>query len=195
MKGISYSFLRAVCALVMGLLLVMFPEQAGNYLVITIGVVFMVPSLIGLIAYFTQEAEVRRRFPVEGVGSLLFGLWLVIMPGFFANLLTFVLGFILLMGGIQQIASLMAARRWTVVPWGFYLLPVLILVAGLVALLNPMGVQRTTFLILGISSLLYALIELLNWFKFMRLRPKQRAENVASPTPIDDIEDAEIIED
>lgn len=195
MKGISYSFLRAVCALVMGLLLVMFPEQAGNYLVITIGVVFMVPSLIGLIAYFTQDAAVRCRFPVEGVGSLLFGLWLVIMPGFFANLLTFVLGFILLMGGIQQIASLMAARRWTVVPWGFYLLPVLILVAGLVALFNPMGVQRTTFLILGISSLLYALIELLNWFKFMRLRPKQGAENVASPTSIGDIEDAEIIED
>lgn len=195
MKGISYSFLRAVCALVMGLLLVMFPEQAGNYLVITIGVVFMVPSLIGLIANFTQDAAVRRRFPVEGVGSLLFGLWLVIMPGFFANLLTFVLGFILLMGGIQQIASLMAARRWTVVPWGFYLLPVLILVAGLVALFNPMGVQRTTFLILGISSLLYALIELLNWFKFMRLRPKQGAENVASPTSIGDIEDAEIIED
>ncbi|MCI5663933.1 MAG: DUF308 domain-containing protein [Mediterranea sp.] len=195
MKGISYSFLRAVCALVMGLLLVMFPEQAGNYLVITIGVVFMVPSLIGLIAYFTQDAAVRRRFPVEGVGSLLFGLWLVIMPGFFANLLTFVLGFILLMGGIQQIASLMAARRWTVVPWGFYLLPVLILVAGLVALFNPMGVQRTTFLILGISSLLYALIELVSWFKFMRLRPKQGEENVASPTSIGDIEDAEIIED
>ena len=195
MKGISYSFLRAVCALVMGLLLVMFPEQAGNYLVITIGVVFMVPSLIGLIAYFTQDAAVRRRFPVEGVGSLLFGLWLVIMPGFFANLLTFVLGFILLMGGIQQIASLMAARRWTVVPWGFYLLPVLILVAGLVALFNPMGVQRTTFLILGISSLLYALIELVSWFKFMRLRPKQGEENVASPSSIGDIEDAEIIED
>ena len=195
MKGISYSFLRAVCALVMGLLLVMFPEQAGNYLVITIGVVFMVPSLIGLIAYFTQDAAARRRFPVEGVGSRLFGLWLVIMPGFFANLLTFVLGFILLMGGIQQIASLMAARRWTVVPWGFYLLPVLILVAGLVALFNPMGVQRTTFLILGISSLLYALIELVSWFKFMRLRPKQGEENVASPTSIGDIEDAEIIED
>ena len=57
-----------------------------------------------------RAAEVRRRFPVEGVGSLLFGLWLIIMPGFFADLLTFVLGFILVMGGVQQIASLSAAR-------------------------------------------------------------------------------------
>ena len=36
MKGLSYSFLRAICALVIGLVLVMFPDQAGDYFVITI---------------------------------------------------------------------------------------------------------------------------------------------------------------
>ena len=111
MKGLSYSFLRAICALVIGLVLVMFPDQAGDYFVITIGVIFLVPSLISIIGYFAQSTEMRRRFPIEGVGSLLFGLWLIIMPGFFADLLTFVLGFILVMGGVQQIASLSAARR------------------------------------------------------------------------------------
>ena len=30
MKGLSYSFLRAICALVIGLVLVMFPDQAGD---------------------------------------------------------------------------------------------------------------------------------------------------------------------
>lgn len=82
MKGLSYSFLRAVCALVIGLVLVMFPNQAGDYFVITIGVIFLVPSLISIIGYYAQNAEVRRRFPIEGIGSLLFGLWLVIMPLF-----------------------------------------------------------------------------------------------------------------
>ena len=46
MKGLSYSFLRAICALVIGLVLVMFPDQAGDYFVITIGVIFLVPSLV-----------------------------------------------------------------------------------------------------------------------------------------------------
>ena len=100
MKGLSYSFLRAICALVIGLVLVMFPDQAGDYFVITIGVIFLVPSLISIIGYFAQSTEMRSRFPIEGVGSLLFGLWLIIMPGFFADLLTFVLGFILVMGGV-----------------------------------------------------------------------------------------------
>ena len=52
MKGLSYSFLRAVCALVIGLVLVMFPNQAGDYFVITIGVIFLVPSLISIIEEF-----------------------------------------------------------------------------------------------------------------------------------------------
>ena len=80
MKGLSYSFLRAICALVIGLVLVMFPDQAGDYFVITIGVIFLVPSLISIIGYFAQSTEMRSRFPIEGVGSLLFGLWLIIMP-------------------------------------------------------------------------------------------------------------------
>ncbi len=192
MKGLSYSFLpRAICALVIGLVLVMYPDQAGDYFVITIGVVFLVASLISIIGYYAQRAGVRRRFPIEGVGSLLFGLWLILKPAFFADLLTFVLGFILVMGGVQQIASLSAARRWTPVPVGFYVVPVLISLAGLVALFNPTGVRSTAFIIIGISSLVYAASELMNWFRFTRLRPKAP---VAGDKADDDVEDAKVIE-
>ena len=152
MKGLSYSFLRAICALVIGLVLVMFPDQAGDYFVITIGVIFLVPSLISIIGYFAQST---------------------------------------VMGGVQQIASLSAARRWMPVPGGFYVVPVLILLAGLVALFNPTGVRSTAFIIIGISSLVYAASELLNWFKFTRRRPKTPDASVKA---VDDIEDAQIIE-
>lgn len=193
MKGISYSFLRAVCALVIGLVLVMFPDQAGDYFVITIGVIFLVPSLISIIGYYAQNSEMRRRFPIEGVGSMLFGLWLIIMPGFFADLLTFVLGFILVMGGVQQIASLSAARRWMQVPTGFYVVPALILIAGLIALFNPTGVRSTAFIIIGVSSIIYAVFELINWFKFTRRRPKTPISAGKAAKEDDNIEDAEII--
>lgn len=194
MKGLSYSFLRIICALVIGLVLVMFPDQASDYFVITIGVIFLVPSLISIIGYYAQGSEVRRRFPIEGIGSLLFGLWLVIMPGFFADLLTFVLGFILVMGGVQQIASLVAARKWVLVPGGFYVVPVLILIAGLIALFNPTGVRSTAFIIIGVTSLVYAVSELINWFKFTRLRPKTPVAGNKPSGADDSIEDAEIIE-
>ena len=144
MKGISNSFSRTICALIIGLVLVMFPNEAGDYFVITIGVVFLIPALLSIIGYFAMSAEERRRLPIEGIGSLLFGLWLIIMPGFFADLLTFVLGFILVLGGVQQIASLSAARRCAACV-GDYRLDRQMVLFGLENLLEhwdvPMGVK------------------------------------------------------
>lgn len=189
MKSMNYSLIRTVCALVIGLVLVLWPDAAAQYIVITIGVLFLIPGFISIIGYFGIKSEpgVPRRFPIEGVGSLLFGLWLVVMPDFFADVLMFILGFILILGGVQQIASLVVARRWIRVSGVFYIVPILILIAGIVALFNPTGARNTAFVIIGVSSLVYALSELVNWFKFSRRRPKM-------PTYKKDIEDAEIIE-
>lgn len=188
----NYSLVRILFALVIGLVLVLWPNTAASYIVITIGVAFLIPGVISLFSFFGRkrsEHEPAPRFPIEGIGSLLFGLWLIVMPEFFADVLMFLLGFILIMGGVQQIASLSMARRWTPVPGIFYLVPSLILIAGVIALFNPTGARNTAFIIIGISSLVYSLSELINWFKFARRRPKTPV------TPHDeDIEDAKIIE-
>lgn len=191
----SNSLLRIVCAFVIGLILVLFPAQASDYFVITVGCVFAIPALVSIIAYFVEKPELRLSFPLLGVGSLLFGLWLIIMPDFFADLLTYVLGFILLMGGVQQISSLVAARHWMSVPFGFYVVPVLILLAGLFSLFNPVGVRSTIFIVIGAGCLVYACSELLNWFKFSRHRPDNKKPSVTREVFVDkdDIEDAKIL--
>lgn len=171
MKRMNYALLRTIFALILGLVLVLFPEQAGDYLVITVGVIFLIPSLISLVGYGVSKAEERPRFPLEGVGSLLFGLWLLIMPGFFANLLTFVLGFVLVMGGVQQLAAVSAARRWMPVHYGYYIVPTLILIAGVVAIVNPIEARSTVFMMIGATALVYAISELVNWLKLTRRKP------------------------
>jgi len=192
MKAINNFLMRSVCALIVGLVLVIWPDAAAVYIVITIGVLFMIPGLIVTIGYYTKkvELEVTRRFPIEGVGSFLFGLWLVITPAFFADVLMYLLGFILMMGGVQQIALLIMARKWVRVSGGYYAIPLLILLAGLFVILNPTGVRNTAFIIIGVTSLLYALSELLSWFKFMRCKPK-------SPVAagLVEVEDAEIVDE
>ncbi|WP_303012805.1 HdeD family acid-resistance protein [uncultured Bacteroides sp.] len=193
MKTMNYSLIRILFALVIGLVLVIWPNAAAGYIVITVGVAFLIPGVISLLGYFGRkksEEGVAPRFPIEGVGSLLFGLWLIVMPEFFADVLMFLLGFILMMGGVQQIASLSMARRWTPVPGAFYLVPSLILIAGIVALFNPTGARNTAFIIIGISSLVYSLSELVNWFRFTRRRPK----NPVPHQEKENIEDAKIIE-
>ena len=197
MKKINYAFIRAICALVAGIVLVMFPSEAGNYFVITIGALFMVPSLIGLISYFAQRKEYPTFFPVDSIGGILFGLLLMLMPGFFANFLTFVLGFFLLIGGIQQLSALIAARQWSKVPLAYYIVPSLIFLAGIYAIANPNGTRNTAFVIIGITCIVYAVFELVNWFKFARVRPKITGNQDATQLNKNDmdIEDAQIVED
>lgn len=187
MKQINYSLIRIVCALIVGLVLVMWPNLASDYLIITIGVLFMLPGLIGLVGYFTRKKGTERRFPIEALGSLLFGLWLVVMPDFFSKLLMYLLGAILMLGGIQQIYSIYIARRWTTVPFGFYILPSLIALSGLLILFNPLEARDTAFLIIGIACVVYAVSELINWFRFTNRKPRHTVHGV--------IEDATIIEE
>jgi len=187
MKRMNYSLIRIVFALIIGLVLVIWPNAASDYLVITIGILFIIPGIIGMIGYLTADKALKRRFPLEALGSFLFGLWLVIMPDFFANLLMYVLGVVLILGGAQQIYSVAMARRWTTVPFGFYILPALILLGGFFILVNPVEARNTAFLIIGIISIVYAVTELINWFRFTNRRPR---------TPLNrDIQDVTIIED
>jgi uncharacterized membrane protein HdeD (DUF308 family) len=183
MKMIQYALLRAISAVLIGCALVAWPEAAIVYLVITIGVLFLVPGVVALFTYFTRRNQVEAVFPIAGLGSLLFGVWLIVMPAFFVGILMYVLGVVLLMAGISQLVSLTSARQWAEVPWGLYVLPVLVLVAGLVVLANPFEAATIPFILLGVSSVVYGLTDLWRLWKYRR--PKQDA----------DIQDAVILEE
>lgn len=174
----NYSIIRCICALVIGVLLVAWPEAAILYLVITIGVLFLVPGLFSLSGYLIRGKQDGSRFPIAGLGSLLFGLWLMIMPAFFVGILMYVLGAVLVLAGISQIVNLSAARSWTVVPGGFFVIPVLVLIAGIVVL----------FIILGVSSIVYGLSDLINIIRF-RQKKEPGMPEIEDITPIEEIKD------
>ena len=72
MKTMNYSIIRCICALVLGVLLVAWPEAAILYLVITIGALFLVPGLFSVFGYLTRGKQNGMSFPIAGLGSLLF---------------------------------------------------------------------------------------------------------------------------
>ena len=82
MKSLNGSVLRCIFAIVLGIFVkLVWPEAAVTYLVITIGICFIIPGLFSLLNYFTREkveGEPSPMFPIDGAGSILFGAWLVI---------------------------------------------------------------------------------------------------------------------
>ena len=178
MKALNYSVIRGICAVLMGLLLVTWPEAAIVYLVIAIGAVFFVPSLFSLVGYFTKGRQEGAMFPIVSIGSLLFGLWLMVSPAFFVGILMYVLGVVLVFAGISQIIQLVNARGRTLVAPGYYIMPVLILLAGLVVLLNPFAAAAIPFIILGVSSIVYGITDIINQLRFRKKEEKKEENEV-----------------
>lgn len=171
MKNLNNSILRCVFAIVLGFILIVWPEAAVTYLVVIIGICFIIPGIFSLLSYFTRpkiEGEPTPMFPIEGAGSIIFGAWLVIMPQFFVSILMYILGAILIIAGIQQIVSLVSARKWSLVPFTFYIIPVLILIGGIMIIVYPFSAAANTFVIFGIACLFYGVSELINGYKFRR---------------------------
>ena len=172
MKMMNYSVMRCISAIAIGILLMVWPEAAILYLVIAIGAMFFLPSVFSLVGYFMKGRQAGAYFPILGLGSLLFGLWLMVSPGFFVGILMYVLGVVLVLAGISQIANLMSARSFAVVPFGYFVLPILVLLAGLVVLVNPFAAATIPFIIVGVSSAVYGITELISLYKFRKKEEK-----------------------
>ena len=171
MKSLNNSPLRSLFAILLGLFLVIWPELAVDYLVIGIGILFVIPGIIGILGYFLRDKKneiLKPIFPVEGAGSIFLGILLIAMPSFFVSILMYVLGILLIFAGIQLFFPLIEARKRTNVPIGFYVLPALILLSGLFIIFYPFETAANTFWLFGIVSLVYGVMELFYWYKFRK---------------------------
>ncbi|MGI5913619.1 MAG: HdeD family acid-resistance protein [Bacteroidales bacterium] len=191
-RRIDISLVSCIISLVLGLVMVIWPELVADYLVFALGLLFLIPGAISIISYFVNKRRnVSIGLPIRlsGLGSVLFGLLLMLVPSFFANMIVFILGMAIAMGGLFQIVQLYHAREWVKVSAFAYVVPILLFILGIYSILNPSDAKEKTFLVIGVGILVYAVSGLFNWLFFSRKRPPNT--NVFGVK----IEDAEIVED
>ncbi len=186
MKIFQSSIFRAICAIIIGVLLIKYPKEGVNWLTMAIGALFLLSGIIALIAYWhakkhageytitDQQGRVisgsQPTFPIVGAGSVILGLVLTLSPGAFINGLMYMLAAVLILGGVTQLMNLIAARRLGRIPFAYWVSPSLILLTGLFVVFKPMETAELPLLILGWCSILYGVIELINALKIYRLR-------------------------
>ncbi|MGL5273814.1 MAG: HdeD family acid-resistance protein [Phocaeicola sp.] len=166
MKGLNYPVVRCLCAIMLGVILIGWPSVAVIYLVLFAGALFTIPGIFAIFGYFTSGRAEGKDFPIIGLGSALFGGWLLLMPEFFVSMLMTILGAALALAGVSQIVQLISVSKRTSVSLFFYVVPVLILLAGILVLINPFEAATLPFIILGASSIVYALSDLINLYRF-----------------------------
>lgn len=184
MRILQSSVFRAICAIIIGALLIKFPDNTVTGITVAIGVLFLLSGVISLVSYYVASRNVseykiydadgrlvagqKPTFPIVGVGSAVLGLILALTPTAFVSALMYVIGAILILGAINQYVNLIMGRRYGRVSWWFWIMPSLILLTGLYVMLKPMAPLSMAMLILGWCMLLYGVTELINSLKFYR---------------------------
>ena len=179
MKIVQSSFFRAICSIIIGVLLLRNPENTVTWITLAIGVMFLLSGLFSTLAYLNArknnssdyvvtDAEGRviskghPTFPLVGIGSIILGIMLVMSPTIFVEVLMYIMGGILILGALNQFMSLYNARRWGNFSWGFWVSPSLILLAGLYVIFQPMEAAALPMTIIGWCCLLYGASEVVN---------------------------------
>lgn len=184
MKVIHSSIFRAVCAIIVGVLLIQYREQTVTWITIAIGVLFFLSGVISLASYWAVKRNAEKmqgqilsdsngkpimgmmpKFPLVSVGSLILGLLLALMPQVFIAWLMFILAFILILGALTQFVNLASAAKMGRVGILFWLFPSALLLLGLLAIIKPSAIASAPLFIIGWGMLIYGVVELLNAFK------------------------------
>jgi uncharacterized membrane protein HdeD (DUF308 family) len=183
-KILQSSVFRALCAIVIGGLLIKYPDNTMTGITIAIGALFLVSGIISIVTYFWSKRHVseykiydaegnlvageQQTFPIVGIGSAILGLILALTPTAFVSALMYVIGAILILGAINQYMNLINGRRYGRVSFWYWITPTLIMLTGIYVLVKPMTPLSMAMLILGWCTLVYGVVELVNALKFYR---------------------------
>lgn len=120
-----------------------------------------------------QTAAKRKpMFPFAGLGSTILGVILAVMPVDFIIGVTYVLAALLIIGAIQQIVSLLLARRFAYIPLFFWFFPVVTLVVGILVVAHPMDTATLPLKVIGWAMMFYGVVECINTVKIHLARKK-----------------------
>ena len=226
MRILQSSVFRALCAIVFGYLLVIYRNQMLHWTTIAFGALFFLSGLVSVIAYYAEKrraanmaerlsamAEMRGKemetpsedsirhslmpgFPIVGIGSMVLGVILAIMPTTFIHGMMYVIAGLLVLGALNMMFNLSMARKFASIGLGFWIMPLLLLVLGVLMIAKPDLFAAMPFRILGWALIVYGVIECINAIKIHNCRKQyekiQAAQQAASKA---EIEDAVIVED
>lgn len=195
MKVFRSSVFRALCAIVIGALLVKYREQTVTWITVAIGIIFLVSGIISITAWFSSKRkggtngmdiyDVQGRlitmpsqpFPVVGLGSVILGGVLAMFPDSFVNGLTYVIAIMLILGAFTQFFNLTVARRFANIGIVWWIFPTLVLLVGLVAVVKPSFIASAPLLVLGWCIIVYGAVDLIDSIKIHQRRRQMGAVN------------------
>ena len=166
---IKNAFLRNLLTIAIGIGVIVYPQLGPKIVIMVIGALLALPALLALIGYYSAKKK-NEPLPgyilVESAAALIIGMLMLLHPSTFAGIITIALGVILFLAGIIQIISLARAGRSVTIPMGMYIVPVLVVTAGVLMFFDPFGSLDTIMIIFGVSTVIYGVTDIIRHYKY-----------------------------
>jgi uncharacterized membrane protein HdeD (DUF308 family) len=153
------SVLSSAALIVIGLLMIIYPNVSANVVAKVIGVGFVVFGIINIIAYFFLDINdvLYRNDFVIGLLSLIFGVAVIVKQDLIMDLIPLILGLVILTSGFAKLQRAVISKRIGYSNSSIYIILALIsIVLGIVVIffLNGSNMASILFIVIG-AGLIY----------------------------------------
>lgn len=159
------ALIRGIIALLIGGLAVFVPNITLQSIVIYIGILILLGGLVSLLfALRSKSPSGRNMLMTQAVFNLIIGILFVALPATMVKIFVIVLGLGFLFIGIFQLMGALNARHDYGWSWVYFIISVLMIIAGAVMLANPFNSAETILTFIGVLLLIYGIAELyMSW--------------------------------
>lgn len=160
--------LKALAALIVGIMMVVNPDNAFASVVKLIAVFLLASGLVSLfVGLKDKKNSALPLMMFNAAANICIGLLLFIFPGFVAKFIIYLIGFALLVFGIMQLVTLFSARGVVAMGLLAYVLPALVTMLGAFMLFNPFA-ESVMSTMAGVALMIYGASELLSSWKMKK---------------------------
>lgn len=200
-KSKTGGLLRAVVAIVLGVIMVSFPGSSLVVIVKILAAFLIASGLVSLVFGIVNRQNGGLALMITNtLVDIILGILIFMFPAEVASIVMFLLGLLIMFFGIFQIVVLMSANR--VLPVGIwtFLLPVLCAAGGAMVMFHPFGLGSVITLVAGIALLVYGVSELMATWKMrkamkeyeIRFNTSSSSASGSKDTPaMDDVKDVD----
>ena len=159
-SNVSYTLIWGVASVLTGVLFIWLNIQIVNWIILLLGCLLLLAGILPVISSIFR----RESLPLFSAFEAIIGLIVLVFNTKLIALLFILLGALLILAGIQQINSLINIKRINgiSVPFYHYLIPILCIIGGVIAIWNPFAVQATLLIFIGWCILIHGLWTLIS---------------------------------
>lgn len=148
----NHGVLLSIVMIVLGLLLALWPGHVMTTALTILGIALLVGGALLIYSWYNGRARSSSVITLsEGILMVVAGLVVLIAPKFLISIVPFVVGALITLNGVFNLAQSLDQRRWNYSRWTMSLVvAILTIVLGVLIMLNPFSTMESLVMAIGI---------------------------------------------